>query len=82
MYKIQFIYDGQKKRVKQKYATIERACMLLDGIQKEWSKNIMPAVATGQFDPNNATEVIRHSSLVLLVTTTGGHKLSWSVEHE
>jgi hypothetical protein len=51
----------------------------LDNTQEEWSKNLMPQVAPGEFDPNNGIEVNRVSDLELLVTTTGGHKLRWVV---
>lgn len=57
----------------------ERAIKWLDNSQEQWSKNIGPIVAAGEFDPNNVHEVTRVSETELLVTTTGNHKLRFVV---
>lgn len=76
MYKLRFYYDGKLKHSATK-TDVARVIRNLDAIQADWSRNIMPQVAPGQFDPNNASEVIRESPTELFVITTGSHKLRW-----
>lgn len=78
MYKIDFYIDGEKQKRLADYS-LERAIKLVDLYQKTWSKNLMPQVKHGEFDPNNGSEVIRESAFELLVITTGGHKLRWII---
>lgn len=56
-----------------------RAIRWLDNSQAMWSKNLMPLVAPGEFDPNNGHEVTRVSETELLVTTTGNRKLHYKI---
>lgn len=47
----------------------------LDNLETEWSSELGPLVAPGEWDPNNGHEVTRVSPDELLVTTTGNRKL-------
>lgn len=73
MGRYRFYYDGKLSASSR--ADAQRAIRMIDAAQKDWSRNIMPQVEPGEFDPNNGSEVTRVSSTELLVTTTGGHKL-------
>jgi hypothetical protein len=77
MKRYRFYYNG--KLSKSTEVTPERGQKWLDNSQADWSKNLMPQVAKGEFDPNNGSEVTRVSPTELLVTTTGGHKLRWVI---
>lgn len=79
MYKLDFYIDGHKQKRSAHDYSLERAIKLVDLYQKTWSKNLMPQVKPGEFDPNNGSEVIRESAFELLVITTGGIKLRWII---
>lgn len=68
-----FYYDG--KLTKTSKGSLERLRRWLDNMEREWSKNLMPQVAPGEFDPNKGSEVTRVSIDELHVVTTGGHVL-------
>lgn len=65
--------------LKSSEVTRERGIKWLDNRQADWSRNLMPQVADGEFDPNSGSEVIRVSETELHVTTTGGHRLRFVV---
>ena len=74
LYRQRHYYNGKltKSSSPRDLATLRR---WLDNVQAEWSRNIMPQVKPGEFDPNNASQVNRESLDELSIITTGGHKI-------
>jgi hypothetical protein len=79
MAKMKFSFDGGRPKVSRDCPE-QLLQEQLDRIQAKWSENIMPRVAPGEFDPNNASEVNRVSRNVLEIITTGSHKLVWRIK--
>lgn len=72
-----FYYNGKLKYSEP--GTLDSLRRRLARIEASWAENIMPQVAPGEFDPNNASEVSRVSADELRVVTTGGHRLHWKI---